>query len=534
MVALEDAVSPVTRRPVPTGRVSSAVTEAVPLVTLLALFFVVHDVKGMLTAPYWIDEAWVALSTRFPVHDLPLTTSSTPIGWSALLRLVPDVDDLRVVPLGFHLLCVAAAYLFGRALTEERSKGILTGTVSALAVLLLPAQQIRHDLKQYTADAALAVGLLALTAWTERTWSRPRLAVIVATVAVGMLVSHTTALVAPLVFGGLLLSVALRRQWRRLVEVAVAGLVAGGFVAAVYFGISARGNSERMRDYWAAYFPGLTELPGYFAKRMPDLLPLIGIPAPILIGLLLLGVLTLFRRGYSGSAAAVLLLPVAATGLGVAGIYPLLDQRTSHFLLVVAAVTAGVGLAGLADLVATLAHRGLPRLRPVVVAAAICAVLAGGFATVNHRWFRYDGDEPGLYRYRTPMATTDTRTATRYIAAHAGPDDIVVVSPGGWYGFAFYSDRDPLELVRNGTTIGFTVQMPTRSNVVLVSGIDEMSIRSSIDRALTQAATRPGARVWLIRHYIRRDAQAYQAVLADYRVELVTTGVEPVALISRR
>ena len=37
---------------------------------------VVHDVKTTLTAPYWLDEAWVALSVRFPLGDLPVTTSS--------------------------------------------------------------------------------------------------------------------------------------------------------------------------------------------------------------------------------------------------------------------------------------------------------------------------------------------------------------------------------------------------------------------------------------------------------------------------
>ncbi|MEV4120530.1 hypothetical protein [Micromonospora sp. NPDC049645] len=61
---------------------------------------------------------------------------------------------------------------------------------------------------------------------------------------------------------------------------------------------------------------------------------MLGAPLPAITALLVLGVLTLFRRGAAAPAIAVLLPPVAAIGPGVAGIYPLLDPRTSHFLIV--------------------------------------------------------------------------------------------------------------------------------------------------------------------------------------------------------
>src|SRR5215470_6638881 len=51
------------------------------------LVLVVHDVGYLLRQPYWNDESWVAVTTRFPLTDLRATTSSTPIGWSVLLRL---------------------------------------------------------------------------------------------------------------------------------------------------------------------------------------------------------------------------------------------------------------------------------------------------------------------------------------------------------------------------------------------------------------------------------------------------------------
>ena len=67
------------------------------------LVLVVHDVGYLLRQPFWTDEAWVAVTTRFPLSQLPATTSSTPIGWSALLRVVTvsRTQTGRLLPLGF-------------------------------------------------------------------------------------------------------------------------------------------------------------------------------------------------------------------------------------------------------------------------------------------------------------------------------------------------------------------------------------------------------------------------------------------------
>ncbi|HEU4400275.1 MAG TPA: hypothetical protein VFU54_20855 [Actinomycetota bacterium] len=40
---------------------------------------------------FWIDEAWVADSLRVPLGQLRELAGSTPLGWLALLRLVPPV-----------------------------------------------------------------------------------------------------------------------------------------------------------------------------------------------------------------------------------------------------------------------------------------------------------------------------------------------------------------------------------------------------------------------------------------------------------
>jgi hypothetical protein len=504
---------------------------------LLALFPVVHDMKSFLTAPYWADEAWVALSVRFPLSDLPVTTSSSPLGWSLLLRLIPDDDYLRIVPLVFHLLAVVAGYLLGRmAAWPSRGQAVLAGLACGATVLLLPAQQARHDLKQYTADAAVSVGLLVLSAWAEQTWSRRRLGVLTGAVAAGMLLSHVTAVVAPCVFGGLVLIAAIRRQRRRAVDVTVCATVAGLFIAAVYLGISGRGRNEEMQRYWVANFPAPGELPDYLRRQVDGLMPLIGVPVLLVVVLIAAGMVTMARRARPGTAVAALLLLPAAIVLGVAEIYPLLESRTSHFLLVTGAVMAGLGTAGLADLAAS----GLRRVRlgaghpagVLIAAAAISAVLIGGFAFTNRQWYRFDQNEPF---YATGIGVEDVRSATEYVAAHAAAGDVILVSAIGWYGFAFYSRDTRLELVAPfSNTVGFHVNLPERPDVLRITDRTPNAIRRGLDLGLQKAAERPGGRVWLIRsHVIGGEVKAWRDVLADYRVEQVTDGQEPVVLISR-
>ncbi|MEU8331533.1 hypothetical protein [Micromonospora sp. NPDC048839] len=517
--------------PTPGGR--PVPWDGIAVAALLALIPIVHDLSTMLTAPYWLDEAWVALSVRFPLGDLPVTTSSTPIGWSLLLRLVPDEDYLRVVPLFFHALTVCAAYALGRlALPPGRRTGIVAGLVCGAGVLLLPAQQVRHDLKQYSADAFVAVGLLALTAWTERGWSRQRLGILAAAIGVGMFVSHVTAIIAPCVLGGLFLATSVRRQWARLVEVTVTGFSAALAAAAVYLTFSARARSSAMQEFWAAFFPRLGEVPGYLGQRGEALSRIFGAPVPLVLCLVVVGVVTFVRWDRPATAGAVLLLPLVVITLAVSKVYPLLDPRTSHFLFVTAAAVAGVGLSGLAHRAATIAQRVYRRPSTTIATATVCAVLVGAFAVHNSRWYRFDGDEPGLDR--TPIAMTDVREQTRYVNAHRARNDVIVLSSTAAYGFAFYSTRDDVSLVAPySNTVTWWIRMPVDSGVVVISGPDEKAIRGGLGRALTLAGERGGARVWLIRSFVvGEEVAAWQAVLADYRVEQMTKGVEPVAVIS--
>src|ERR1700680_1322989 len=82
----------------------------------------VHDVPYLLHHPFWVDEAWVADTVRARIGQTPSLASTTPLGWTFLLRLVPfgGAERLRLVPLVFMMLAAATAYFFGRELHLTR------------------------------------------------------------------------------------------------------------------------------------------------------------------------------------------------------------------------------------------------------------------------------------------------------------------------------------------------------------------------------------------------------------------------------
>src|SRR4029450_14022484 len=71
---------------------------------LTVLAVAIRDPRYLLTRSFWLDEGWVVDSVRAPLHQLELLTSSTPIGWTLLLRLGPPArgpEHYTLLPRGF-------------------------------------------------------------------------------------------------------------------------------------------------------------------------------------------------------------------------------------------------------------------------------------------------------------------------------------------------------------------------------------------------------------------------------------------------
>src|SRR3954454_14078004 len=213
------------------------------------LVLVVHDVGYLLRQPYWLDESWVAFSTKAPWRDLPLVSASSPLGWTVLLRAVPfgGPERQRLVPLAFAGLAVAAAYLLLRSLGTGRLASALAG---GGVVLLAPAMLARADLKQYTADAAVFLLIWLALSRLEAGWSRQRLAQLAAIVALSPLLSTAAVFGGAAAFAALVLAAALRRDARRLRESLVAGVAAGAILLLLVLLTVQRNANDSLRGFW--------------------------------------------------------------------------------------------------------------------------------------------------------------------------------------------------------------------------------------------------------------------------------------------
>jgi hypothetical protein len=201
------------------------------LVATLALAALLVRRPWQPQGPFWIDEAWVADSLRVPLDQLRGLAGSTPLGWLALLRLVPPVGGLeryRVVPLLFALAAIVPAHLLGRrvALTgATRWAACLPAVTAGLAVGLLPAAVARPFLKQFTCEILVALVLVLLLARAEAAFTPARLALLGAACVPAALLSNTSLFVSAAAVAALGIRVLLRAEWRRLPG--LLGLAAG-------------------------------------------------------------------------------------------------------------------------------------------------------------------------------------------------------------------------------------------------------------------------------------------------------------------
>src|SRR6266511_4312706 len=217
-------VAPGISRVAPRRSVAQALllgAEPVVLVALLALAVVARRPHYLLTHSFWLDEGWVVDSVRAPIDQLRLLT--------------------------FGVAPVPLASMLARRLGRW---GTVRAAVAAATAALVPASLARHDLKQYSAEGFVAVGVVLLVAWVEEGWSRRRLALLALLGAASILIANIAPLV---VLGGLLalvLTAAARREWRHAAEASVAGVAVGSLHLLVYLAIARAGDNPAMRRWW--------------------------------------------------------------------------------------------------------------------------------------------------------------------------------------------------------------------------------------------------------------------------------------------
>ncbi len=492
------------------------------LVLVLSLgVLAVHDVGYMLSQPFWNDEAWVAVTTRFPLSQLPETTSSTPIGWSFLVRLFTfgASESSRIVPLAFAGLAVAAAYWLARGLGwRGRADQVVAGTLAGLAVLLVPAMLLRDDLKQYTADAFFALLILALTSRLERTWSRRGLAALSVAVWGGMLFSDVAAFTGVAAIGALFLVQLARRAWGRLAEVTASGAVTAVLMLAVYEAFDARAaDALGASTFWDGYYvplgQGVHASWAFITKMLGHLRVDFGLgPVWLALPLVIVGLVAIFRLGRPATALAIVVLLPEMIVLSALKVYPFGDLRTSTWLIAVTVTVAAIGVAGICTLARQWLRGGaLAWVAAVIVAAAAVA----GFSAAAAPYVRGH-----------PIPNEDVRDQADYVAKHAAADDVILVNLNSNWGFAYYWPYG--QPARRLTTVvrqGYVAYFPDQPRIVVAPNRNLAGVSTALHEALSRI--RPGSceRIWLIRsHVIPSEAAAWKVVLAAAHLTAVPVG----------
>ena len=487
-------------------RLSVALNSADVLLAIVAgaMVIVVHDVRYILTQPYWLDEAWVADSVRAPLSLVPRLASSTPLGWTLLLRLVPfsGHEWLRLVPLAFAALSVAAGYLLGRELRLTR---FAAGLLTAAAVLLSPAMLARDDLKQYTAEAFAAIVIWLLVARLENVWSRWWLAALALVTSLGTLIAETAIFTGGAAFTCLFLAALIRRQWRRLAELAVAGAGALAIFGAIFVVVLKPRIDPRLSGYWAPlYSPtSVTGAARFFWTELTQRVgPYIGFPgaAPkaftqsvtpselvIPLAATVAGIVALALLGRYALAAMLPVTLLVVMTASAARQYPFGDERTSTFWEVLFPVLMAIAIA-------TLIHGigvGLRRLQPRARwALPVAAVVVGAAAIAGYAREVWPDVNSQL------IAHDDSRSQIAYAEAHARPGDVYLVDFGASYGFAYYY-RSPASAypALPGNAAGFIPQYPGNPNVIIMTTRNDGDFAVAMRHAIADVHAEPaGAR----------------------------------------
>jgi hypothetical protein len=496
--------------------------EHAAVLALGLLVVVVHNVGYLLRQPFWTDEAWVAVTTRFPLSQLRETTSSTPIGWSLLLRLFTARGEQtgRLLPLAFAGAAVMVAYWLGRGIGWRRREiSVAAGLLTAIAVLLVPAMLVRDDLKQYTADACLSLLVLVLTSRLERDWSRSGLAWLSVTVWGGMLFSDAVAFVGAAAFGALFVVQLRRRAWGRLAETAVTGACTAVAMVAVYEAFYASGDEPGLKAYWSGFYlpaaKGLHADLEFVTTRWHAVgadfgLGPIWLAAPLVVA----GLVTMFRLGRPATAVAVTVLWPELLALSALRQYPFLDLRTSTFLFAITVCVAAIGLAGICSL-----------LRP-----RFSGLLAAGLAAVALVAFAV-GAAPYVRSRMIP--NEDVRDQVRYILAREAPDDVILVNLSSNWGFAYYWPAgDPARRPDSAVLQGYEAYFPDQPDIVVAWNRNLTAIDAALEHALALARQHACSWIWLVRsHIVPQEELAWRVALRLQKLTPVRAGRDGLSVI---
>ena len=466
------------------------------VLALMAADTIAHDPHRMLTQPLWVDENWVAVSLRAPVNQVLRLTASTPVLFTLLLRVVPhgSPQGLRLLALAFTVAAVVPAWFLGREI-DRRDR--LTAILVATGVALGSAMLIRHDLKQYTAEACDALLILWMLARLERQWSQRRLVALGVVMALSTLISNVAVLLGAAVLVVLAVVLLARRDGQRLRALIAVGAATLGFDLLVFLTVVRPADTPSLRAYWAAlYIPtdqGFATLVHFVDFRAGAELQGMGMgPSLVVFALVLAGLVTLVRVGLP---AVALVVPVVTVGqVAAAGLhlYPLWDPRTSTWFTVILTVMAMVGVSGIVRLAIFVVRKAPAHYQPVLAVAGTAAVatLLVALAVPMVKADRVAVDTT------TPLEDVPAQIAA--IRAGERPGDVVVANVDAGFGLGVYWPAQPELVAADTLANNFRVTYPSADRVVVAVATSTAAEVGAVRTAVRMAAATPRGRVWVV------------------------------------
>ncbi len=495
-----------------------AVRFAVVLLAALGIVATTQDIPYLLSWPLWGDEAWVVLSRLFPLSDLPMLTSSSPIAWNLLVQAFSLLGDTggRILTLLFHAAAIAAAFYAGRWM-PWRPGGLnptALGAITALGVALAPGTLARVDIKHYAADAFVTLLVLALT-FHARSGRRVLVGLTIIG-AFGTLVAFATVFVVPAAFLALLVEAVVQKR-------RVTGILVGGSIAAIgmltcYLMVAMKGDNDSLRGFWTSAYPrGLLDLPKFLGSRMLDVDASITFLNIGIIAVFVLAMLITAARRHAWEAivfpGVVLAIMIV---LGLLHRYPLLDQRTSHFFIVLTSFCATVGAL---VVVTTVLNRlpgrlAMPPRRTALAAACIVALTITVLSIPDWR------------AHRLPLYDTTHQTA--YVESHLRADDLVLYNELAGYQLALSWRLDaPSWCPDPAAWTGYVICYPHTDRIAGFSTL--AAAYAAVDTHLMQ---HPGSRVWLIRSHVFVEYEQMEKDLPErYTYRVIDLPIQPVGVI---
>jgi hypothetical protein len=458
----------------------------------------------MLTKSLWRDEAWVAVSLRAPVWDVVKLTSSTPVLFTAALRVVPHSSpaQLRALPLAFAAITVVPAWLLGR---EVDPGSRVSGRLFAIGVAFAPTLVLRQDLKQYTAEAFDSLIILWMVAALERRWSRRRLVALGVVLGLSTFLSNPTFFLAPGVFLCLGITQVFRRDFRRLRDVAGVGLASLLVCLLEFLTISRRGDTPSLRAYWDNFYiptdRGVVAAARFVKARSIVELHAVGLgPSILVLFLLVVGLWSLARGGFPALALVIPTITIEQVALAGTHTYPLWDIRTSTWFTLILFVLAINGTIALARLLlrsrptatrVTKLHvaNTVDRWPLMVFRWLAVAVLCGAVAVPYFHAVRFSA------AWSNP--DEDAEAQVQAILAGWHPGDVVVANVDAGFGLGVYWPTRPLFLTDHEHLITFRIGFPAADRVVVAVTQTAPAEVAAVQTAVAMATAAHG-RVWVM------------------------------------